>query len=153
MNIQKEFELLLEEGGKQKDFQCKRYISPIRNTHNIVELSGQIDCLIYIHIRSEEPYRWGVTKTRVEELAKLQKKWFVVLLFETPEEGYLLTANDVRRYINENLWPLGKNEKNKNEYKVQPGKSLKYHKPFKTFQEFMNSLEQKMDDNFKTIIR
>ena len=152
MNIQKEFELLLEERGKQKGFECKKYISSIRSTRNIVELSGQIGCLIYIHIRSEEPYRWGVTKTRVKEFENLCKKWFVVLLYETSENGYLLSDSDVRRYISENLWPLGRG-RNGNEYKVQPGKSLKYHKPFKTFQEFMNSLEQKVDDNFKTIIR
>jgi hypothetical protein len=141
-SIQKEFELMLEEAGKQKGFRCKKYISPIRTTHNIVELSGQIDCLIYIHVISGEQHRWGVTKTRIEELENLHKKWFVVLLYETPENGYLLADRDVRRYIDENLWPLGKNENNKNEYKVQPGKSLKYHdEPFQTFQGFVNLLK------------
>ena len=138
--IQKEFELLLETVGTQESFRCKKYRSSNRHTNNIVELSGKIDCLLYLHIISTEPYRWGVTKTRVEELAKLQKEWFVVLLYETPEKGYLLTANDVRRYINENLWPLGR-DKNSKEYKVRPGDPLKYNKPFQTFQEFIKSLQ------------
>jgi len=142
-SIQKEFELMLEEAGKQKGFRCKKYISPIRTTHNIVELSGQIDCLIYIHVISGEQHRWGVTKTRIEELENLHKKWFVVLLHGTHENGYLLSDGDVKRYISENLWPLGRG-RNKNEYKVQPGKTLKYHKqPFETFGEFLRFLDTK----------
>jgi hypothetical protein len=138
-SIQKEFKLLLEKVGTQKGFQCKRFKSMIRDTNNIVELSGHINCLLYFKIRSADPYRWGVTKSRIEEIENLNKKWFVVLLYETPENGYLLTANDVRRYINENLWPLGRG-RNSNEYKVQLGKTLKYNKPFKTFEDFVRLL-------------
>jgi hypothetical protein len=140
--IQKEFELLLETVGTQEGFRCKKYRSSNRHTSNIVELSGKIDCLLYLHIISTEPYRWGVTKTRIEELENLHKKWFVVLLYEKPENGFLLTDNDVRRYIYENLWPLGRG-RNGNEYKVQPGKTLKYNKPFKMFEEFITFLNTK----------
>lgn len=138
-NIQKEFQLRLEEAGTQKGFQCKKYISVKRDTSSIVELSGSINCLLYFKIRSTEPYRWGITKTRIEELESLHKKFFVVLLYENPENGFLLTNNGVRRYINENLWPLGRG-RNGNEYKVQLGKTLKYNKPFQTFKEFLESL-------------
>jgi len=142
-SIQKEFELLLEKVGTQNGFQCKKYKSINRGTNNIVELSGRIGCLLYIKIISKEPYRWGVTKTRIEELENLHKKWFVVLLYETPENGYLLSDGDVKRYISENLWPLGRG-RNKNEYKVQPGKTLKYNKqPFETFEEFIRFLNIK----------
>ncbi len=139
-SIQKEFQLRLEEVGTQKGFQCKKYISVKRDTNSIVELSGRINCLLYFKIRSTEPYRWGITKTRIEELEDLHKKWFVVLLYESPESGYLLTNKDVKRYINENLWPLG-GDKNKNEYKIGPENTLKYNKPFQTFKEFLKSLD------------
>jgi hypothetical protein len=138
-SIHKEFKFRLEEVGTQKGFQCKKYISVNRDTNNILELSGTINCLLYFKIRSEVPYRWGITKTRIEELENLHRKWFVVLLYETSENGYLLSDSNVRRYISENLWPLGR-ARNKNEYKIQLGKTLKYNKPFKTFEEFVKFL-------------
>lgn len=139
-SIKKEFILLLEEIGKEKGFYCQRYESRIRRTSNIIELDGYLNCLLYFKIRSEEPYRWGVTKSRIEELQASRKKWFIVLLFETPKNGYLLTSKDVERYINKRLWPLGKDWKNKNEYKISTGKTLQYNFPFHSFEDFINSL-------------
>ena len=98
-----------------------------------------MNCLLYFKIRSAEPPRWGVTSKRIEELETLSKKWFLVLLYRTPDSGYLLTANDVGRYIRENLWPLGRG-KNKNEYKVGPSTTLKYNKQFETFRDFIKTL-------------
>jgi hypothetical protein len=66
-SIQKEFILSLEEIGKEKDFRCRRYESKRQWTKNIIELNGSLNCLLYFKIRSEEPYRWGVTKSRIEE--------------------------------------------------------------------------------------
>ena len=145
-SIQKEFILLLEEIGKEKDFRCQRYESKGRRTSNIVELDGYLNCLLYFKIRSEEPYNWGVTKSRIEELQASGKKWFVILLFETPKDGYLLTSKDVEQYINEGLWPIGKNEKNKNEYKISKGKPLQNNHSFNTFEEFINSLINNMNN-------
>ncbi len=142
-SIQKEFKLLLEKVGTQEGFQCKRFKSIIRDTNNIVELSGHINCLLYFKIRSADPYRWGVTNNRMEELKASRKKWFVVLLYETPDNGYLLTPSDVRRYVKENLWPLGRG-KNKNEYKVGPRTTLQYNEPFETFRDFIKSLRIKL---------
>jgi hypothetical protein len=139
-SIRKEFILLLEEIGKEKDFCCQRYESKRRWTKNIIKLNGSLDCLLYFKIRSEEPYRWGVTKSRIEELQSSGKKWFIVLLFETPKNGYLLTSRDVERYIDEGLWPMGRDEKNKNECKISPGKALQHKYRFYTFDDFINSL-------------
>ena len=139
-SIRKEFILLLEEIGKEKDFCCQRYESKRRWTKNIIKLNGSLDYLLYFKIRSEEPYRWGVTKSRIEELQASGKKWFIVLLFETPKNGYLLTSKDVERYIDEGLWPMGKDKKNKNEYKISPGKALQHKYRFYTFDDFINSL-------------
>ena len=145
-SIQKEFILSLEEIGKEKDFRCQRYESKRRWTKNIIELNGSLNCLLYFKIRSEEPYRWGVTKSRIEELQASGKKWFIVLLFETPNNGYLLTSKDVERYINEGLWPMGRDEKNKNEYKISKGKPLKNKHPFNTSEDFINSLINNMSN-------
>jgi hypothetical protein len=145
-SIQKEFILSLEEIGKEKDFRCQRYESKRRWTKNIIELNGSLNCLLYFKIRSEEPYRWGVTKSRIEELQASGKKWFIVLLFETPKNGYLLTSKDVERYIDEGLWPTGKDKKNKNEYKISPGKALQHKHRFHTFDDFINSLINNMNN-------
>ena len=139
-SIQNKFILSLEDIGKEKDFRCQRYESKIRWTKNIIELNGSLNCLFYFKIRSEEPYRWGVTKSRIEELQASGKKWFIVLLFETPNNGYLLTSKDVERYIDEGLWPMGRDKKNKNEYKISPGKALQHQLRFYTFDDFINSL-------------
>lgn len=145
-SIQKEFILLLEEIGKEKDFRCQRYESRIRKGSNIIELDGYLNCLLYFKIRSGKPYRWGATKSRIEELQVSGKKWFIVLLFETPKNGYLLTSKGVERYINERLWPMGRDKKNKNEYKISAGKTLQYNYPFHTSEDFINSLINNMSN-------
>ena len=137
--IQKEFISLLEKVGNERGFQCQKYESKIRKTNNIIELFGSINCLLYFKIRSEKPYRWGVTRSRIEELQKYAKNWFVVLLFEKPITGYLLTSQDVECYIQKNLWPMGKG-RNKNEYKIRSGKTLQFNEPFYTFDDFIKSL-------------
>lgn len=139
VDIQKEFISLLEEIGKEKGFRCQRYESRIRRTSNIIELFGYLNCLIYFKIRSKEPYRWGITKSRIKELEASGKKWFIALLFEMPKNGYLLTSQDVEHYINEDLWPMGRG-KNINEYKISTGKTLQYNYPFHTFEDFINFL-------------
>ena len=139
-SIHKEFILLLEEIGKEKDFRCQKYESKRRWTKNIIELNGSLNCLLYFKIRSGKPFRWAATKSRIEELQASGEKWFIVLLFETPNNGYLLTSKDVERYIDEGLWPLGRDWKNKNEYKISIVKSLQYNRPFHTSEDFINSL-------------
>jgi hypothetical protein len=90
-SIRKEFILLLEEIGKEKDFCCQRYESKRRWTKNIIKLYGSLNCLLYFKIRSEE-------------------------------------------------WPMGRDEKNKNECKISPGKALQHKYRFYTFDDFINSL-------------
>lgn len=146
-SIHKEFILLLEEIGKERDFHWRRYESRTRKGYNIVELDGALNCLLYFKIRSRKPYRWGVTKSRIEELQASGKKWFIILLFETPNNGYLLTSKDVERYIIEGLWPMGRDQKNKNEYKINTGKPLQKNNPFNTSEDFINSLINNVNNN------
>ena len=140
--IAKEFKLLLEKIETEEGFQCKKYKSRIRDTNSILELSGYIDCLLYFKIRSAAPYRWGITKNRIEEIENSHKKWFVALLYETPDNGYLLSSDEVRSYIRKGLWPLGRG-RNRNEYKIRPGTPLQYNQPFNKFSKFMKLLKSK----------
>ncbi len=140
--IQKEFISLLEKVGNERGFECQKYESRIRKTNKLIKLFGFINCLLYFKIRSEKPYRWGVTRSRIEELQRYGKNWFVVLLFEKPSTGYLLTSQNVEWYIQKNLWPIGRG-RNKNEYKIMPGKTLQLNEPFYTFDDFINLLAKK----------
>lgn len=131
--ILSEFISLIRQTGETKAFRCQSWFRGTRRM-NLVELSGSINCLVYIKVRSEEPYRWGVTMNRIEELRQSGKDWIIVLLYETPETGYLLTSNDVNRYLS--IWPLGRD----GDYKVGPGSYLQFNKPFNSFSEFIDSL-------------
>lgn len=133
--IQAEFISLLSHAGENNAFKCRLWDRGARRTgRNIAELSGSINCLVYFKVRSEQPYRWGVTANRIDELKQSGKKWFLVLLYESPHTGYLITPNDVERYLS--VWPLG----NDGDYKVGPGSYLRFHKPFYSFSEFLSSL-------------
>jgi hypothetical protein len=133
--ILSEFISLIRQTGETRGFRCQSWFQGSgRTSRNIVELSGSINCLVYIKVRSREPYRWGVTANRIEELKQSGKSWIIVLLYETPETGYFLTSNDVNRYLS--IWPLGSD----GDYKVGPGSYLQFNRPFNTFSEFFDSL-------------
>lgn len=133
--ILSEFISLIRQIGEEKGFRCQSWFQGTRRmSRNIVELSGSINCLVYIKVRSEEPYRWGVTANRIEELKQSDKDWIVVLLYKIPGTGYLLTSNDVNRYLS--IWPLGSD----GDYKVGPGSYLQFNNPFNSFSEFIDSL-------------
>lgn len=133
----------LLEIGKKENFQIKKYINRGRSTNNIVELSGKINCLVYFHICTKEPLRWGVTKSRIEELKNSVKEWFLVFLYDPPAyRGFILAENDTHLHINEGLWPMGKDNKNKNEYKIRPG-VLKYKTSIDTLGDLMKLLRDR----------
>jgi len=132
--IQSEFITLLRQTGEKNGFRCQFWSQGTRRmgTH-IIELSGSITCLIYFHVRSEEPYSWGVTANRIAELKQSGRKWVLALLYESTNKGYLITAEDVNRYSS--IWSF-----HQGDYKVGPGRRLRFNKPFHSFSEFINSL-------------
>ena len=133
--IQSEFISLLRQAGEKQDFYCKFWYQGTRRmSRNIIELSGSMNCLIYFKVRSEKPYRWGVTANRIDELKQSDMKWVLVLLYESPNTGYLITAGDVNRYLS--IWPLGSD----GDYKVGSGSYLQFNIAFHSFSEFLNSL-------------
>jgi len=58
--IMNEFISLLRQAGERQGFRYQPWFQGTRRmSNNIVELSGSIDCLVYIKVRSEDPWRWG----------------------------------------------------------------------------------------------
>jgi hypothetical protein len=135
IQILSEFSSLLRQAGETRGFRCQLWLGGTRRkSRHLVELSGSINCLVYIHVSSKKTYHWGVTANRIEEFRQSGKGWIIVLLYETPETGYFLTSNDVNRYLS--IWALARD----GDYKVQPGSYLQFNKPFNSFSEFIDSL-------------
>jgi len=103
---------------------------------NVFRLSGNFESLIYVKGRGEEPHRWGVTKNVVKRLEDQNIPWFVILLFNTPETGYLLSQSDVRSYIS-SVWPLGSD----GDYKTASGSYLSNNAPFHSISIFSDQIE------------
>ena len=103
---------------------------------NVFRLSGNFESLIYVKGRAEEPHRWGVTKNVVKRLEDQNIPWFVILLFNTPETGYLLTQRDVGSYIS-SVWPLGSD----GDYKTATGSYLSNNLPFHSMGIFLDQIE------------
>jgi hypothetical protein len=100
-------------------------------SRNVFQFSGPRTCLLYIKGRAESPYRWGVTTNVVSRLKAQEQDWHVVLLYESKETGYFLSANDVAYYV-DRIWPIGAD----GDYKPAPGSYLARNSPFKSFGNF-----------------
>lgn len=105
-------------------------------SRNVFRFSGDSDVLIYVKGRAEEPHRWGVTVNVIKRLEDQDTPWFVILLYNTPETGYLLCQDDVGSYIS-SVWPLGSD----GDYKTAPGSYLSKNSPFHSMSMFLEQLE------------
>ena len=103
---------------------------------NVFKLSGNSGCLIYVKGRAEKPHKWGVTKNVVRQLEDQNTLWFVILLFDTPETGYLLSQSDVGYYTS-SVWPLGSD----GDYKPATGSYLSNNSPFNSIDIFVDLIE------------
>ena len=101
-------------------------------SRNVFEFKGHAKCLLYVKGRAEQPYRWGVTANVIERLQAQQKTWYVILLFESFERGYLLTSQDVEHYV-QHVWPLGRD----GDYKPAPGSYLSRNTAFYLIKDFI----------------
>jgi hypothetical protein len=105
---------------------------------SVYELSGKLNCFLSLHYISYPPYRWGVTANVIEKLMNQSKPWAVVLFFDSPETGYLLSSSEVIYYI-KNVWPLADD----GDYKpAAPGSYLADSKTFNSLDEFFTQLSQ-----------
>ena len=101
----------------------------------VFRVSGRLDCFLYIKGRGATPYRWGITKNVLKRLDDQDLPWFVVLLFDSPKNGYLLSPADVEYYI-KTEWPMAAD----GDYKVRTGTCLSENKPLKETNEFILEL-------------
>ncbi len=109
-------------------------LTPI--SRNVFEYRGHSNILLYVKGRGQEPYRWGVTANVIHRLQRESKRWVVILLFESPEKGYLLTSKDTAHYI-DNVWPLGAD----GDYKPASGNYLANNAPLYSIEAFVDEIE------------
>ena len=120
---------------------CSKELPNYSVTHssisrNVFNFSGNFESLIYVKGRATKPHRWGVTKNVVRRLEAQNIPWFVILLFDTPETGYLLSQSDVEYYIS-SVWPLGSD----GDYKPATGSYLSNNSPFNSIDMFVDQIE------------
>ena len=113
----------------QNDFQI------IKHSDNIIELRGVSSLFLYIKTRSEEPYTWGITKSRLDNFHMRNDLYAIILLAGSSEKGYFLTKSDIIYYVKE-IWPLGKD----GDYKVKPGKYLERNRILSSLEDFLELL-------------
>jgi len=111
-----------------------RQTSISRNVFNVV---NKKEALIYVKGRACEPYNWGVTKNVVDRLMSQPIQWFVVLLYDSQNTGYLLSGQDVEAYI-AGVWPLGAD----GDYKPSTGTYLENNSPFNSIDMFLDQLKE-----------
>ena len=67
----------------------------------------QLNSLFYVLTRnSNKNQNWGVTENLIQKLQEQSKKWFLVLLSETPLPNFILTANNVNQIIENKKWKV-----------------------------------------------
>jgi hypothetical protein len=104
-------------------------------SRRVIDVTGEISCLLYVKGRGAAPYRWGVTANVINRLRRQSRKWFVVLLYESASTGYLLTPTQVEHNV-AHVWPLAED----GDYKPSPGAYLKTSLPFSTFKTFLTQV-------------
>jgi hypothetical protein len=130
--IAADFRTRIERAGAEHGFSVNGH----EQSKSFLVLSGRRNCVVYFKVRSQKPYKWGVTKNQLEWLKGSGLDWKLVLLYESPGTGYLLTAADVERHIGDSIWPLGKD----GDYKPASGTYLQFYEAFNSFDEFVNLL-------------
>ena len=118
--IQKKFELRLSSKGDEVGFLVKAWCiegKKVSKHNKILELSGIVNCLVFLHIIGGKSHEWGVNENSLKKLEDSNKYWIDAFLFESENTGYLLTLTETK-YYKDNVWTQGKNKNNENEYKV-----------------------------------
>ena len=124
--------------SRLRDAAARDGLSVALRLGRVARISGGRDYHLYIKVRSQEPFKWGGTKNRLDWLKDNRFKWGVVLLRGSSESGYFLPAKDVNRYIEDATWPLAAD----GDFKPAEGSYLRLNKPFNSFQEFWSVLRR-----------
>jgi hypothetical protein len=109
---------------------------------NVFEISGLVNCLVYLRSRTESPYRWGVNSNVLQSLQHQGEKWILLLLFDTHEQGYFLTPEEVNYYV-QYIWPLGRD----GDYKPAAGTYLSRSSTFSNIEGFLSRVISYLEEN------
>lgn len=107
-----------------------------RSRNILVLLGDASERLLYVKVRSEPPGFWGLTQDRLGLLGAAHRKWYVVLLLESPETGYLLPSAEVERCIRDDVWKLSTD----GDFKIHEAQ-LSRESHFQSFVEFTDKLD------------
>lgn len=86
----------------------------------VYELSGKIGCLLYIKAIAHPPHHWGITKHTVEKIETISIPWFIILLYDSANTGYVISSSEYYRKTRDHIWPDAQGD-----YKISENKSLK----------------------------
>ena len=115
--------------------------SNISRKKRVFQLKGKLNGFIYVKTITHHPYRWGITKITVDNIKNKGKPWCVILLYESPNKGYVISSKDYNERTQSNLWPDAQGD-----YKISSGKSLVRIPKFTTVEKLFSIL-------FKTSLR
>lgn len=73
---------------------------------HLVTLSGSVDLLLYVKVRTTEPGFWGLNPNRLGMLRGGGRNWSVLLLLGSAQTGYLVPSAEVDRAIESGEWRL-----------------------------------------------
>ncbi len=115
--------------------------SSISNKKRVFQLKGKLNGYIYVKTRTRYPYCWGITRNTVDNIKTKGKLWCVILLYESPNKGYVISSKDYDERTQSNLWPYTQGD-----YKISSRKSLVRIPKFTTVEKLFSIL-------FKTFLR
>lgn len=72
-------------------------------SRQVFEVTGTVNCLLYVKTRKHEKTNWGITANVINRLKEQNRSWFVVLLSSNQNNGYVLTEQDIDYHIS-NIW-------------------------------------------------
>jgi len=107
-----------------------------RSTRNILQLTGVVDLLLYVKIRSSPPGFWGLAKSRIADLESSACPWAMALLVGSTGAGYLVPSEEVARRIQSGDWRLASD----GDYRVSEGRTLDVSLRFGSFTELAQSV-------------
>jgi hypothetical protein len=101
-----EFYRLLDDGGRRNGIHATLWAPDGRVGEHLFRLTGALNLVLYVKVRTEGPPFWGLTANRLQLLRDSKKEWRVVLLFESPSYGYAFKPAEVEENIKKGLWRL-----------------------------------------------
>ena len=134
---------LIEHLSKVPDITVTR--SSISRWRRVFQLSGKLNGFIYLNAIGHYPYRWGITKNTVDKIEAQKTSWCVILLYESNQTGYVISAEEYHKRVAQNLWPF-----HQGDYKLTDGKSLVGIPRFSTVDELLNLLFNNFCNSFIT---